>query len=145
MTWYFCKKKKNWSHFLLSIFWTPFFQGCKPTNNFKTRMMGTAWLGDWLCLSYLKLSREATRPTSQLVYDRNQVLVSETETKVSFGYWHRGLNFFVDFFPYLGGGYEFWKAWDWTQIYKSSLKIFDIWPQIGGPVMMKEIPHTIGT
>jgi hypothetical protein len=93
----------------------------------------------WICFAVS--ARELNHLSSEsyiLVYNRNQVSVSGTETKVQFWYQYRSRNFFQTnsnflMFYSLLGGYKFLKAWNWTQIFKNNLKI----------LMMKKIPHTI--
>ena len=59
-----------------------------------------------------------------LVYDWNQVSVSGTET-----FFLQSFSNILMFFCFLWG-YKFLKAWNWTQIFKNNLKIFNIWQQI---------------
>ena len=100
---------------------------------------------DWEVFNYhffIWLWFELSLLTLKLVYDQNRVSVSGTETKVQFWYLYRSRNFFSEtetfflqsfpnillFFRFLWG-HKFLKAWNWTQIFKNNLKIFNIWLQ----------------
>ena len=88
--------------------------------------------------------------------DRNQVSVSGAKTKVQFWYRYQSRFFFLKpkffsskFFKYSHffwflWRYKFLKAWNWTQIFKINLKIFNIWQQIwfkGAFYVWKNAPY----
>ena len=89
--------------------------------------------------TFMCLSAELTWVSTQVVCDRNQVLVSRTKTKVRFLYrGYRSRIFFLilklSFFKIqilscflLLWGYKFIKSWNGTKIFKTNLKILNIW------------------
>ena len=77
------------------------------------------------------------------MYNRNQVSLWGTKTKVQFWYQYRSRFVFLMFSPFQGNK-SFYKLEN-DQILKNNLKLFNIWQKFGfgGPFMIEKILYSI--